>query len=369
MPQPKVAARASIDTPSAYAKYAVAAAAVLGAALIRGLLAPALLDQSPMEAFTAAVVVSAAVGGVGPGIFAVLISLPIGAYFFLEPHFAFGPLELPEAVALGFFAAIGWVISVTVGRMRSALQAAKESERAEQQAKQARLNTLALVSHDVRNPLAAIQGALAIMRSRRDREAGERARAVVERQVSYLAHLVNDLTDSVRIERDGLQLQHAEVLLNVILEHAVETSRASMVERRQKLTVATPPEPVTIIGDATRLQQALSNILTNASNYTPPSGEISVDLAYQHPLATIRIRDSGAGLTSEQIARIFNPYFRAATDTQGLGLGLFITHHVIERHGGSVRVESDGLNQGTTFIISLPATIAPPVSPAESEAV
>ena len=332
------------------------------AAGLRGLLSPALGADAPTLAFITAVVGSAILGGTGAGLYATALGAVICVYVFIQPVFAFGPMSTADAVRVVFFVAEGVIISWAIGRIRRSEKRAMESGRAALEANQKRLDTLAVVSHDLRNPLSAIESALALMRNRPDRALGERARAVIERQSAYLSHLVNDLVDSVRIEREGLKLQAESVALQAILERAVEIALPRIAERHQTLTLNARAESATISGDAVRLQQVFSNIVVNASKYTPEGGTIDVVMACDRDVATVSVQDSGVGVTPEQATRIFQPYFRVSADAHGLGLGLYIARHLVELHGGTVHVESEGLNRGSTFVIRLPVEVCSPVA-------
>jgi signal transduction histidine kinase len=139
-----------------------------------------------------------------------------------------------------------------------------------------------------------------------------------------------------------------------VVEGAIELAQPAVVEREQVLRVESLSERVVVQGDPVRLRQVLSNVLLNASKYTPHGGKIDVSVTVDAGFAVVQVRDSGVGLSPEHAAKIFEPYFSVAQDRRGLGLGLFIAKHLVERHGGRIDVASEGPGRGTTFAIQLP---------------
>ena len=213
---------------------------------------------------------------------------------------------------------------------------------------------LGLLSHELRNPLSAIHTALAVMRSRPGIHAGQHARAVVERQVSHIARLVDDLVDTARVERGTLSLQLESIDLRDVLRTAVDMAEPSIADREQDLLWTPAPTPMLVNGDRVRLQQVFSNLLLNASKYTPRRGEIALQTYREGSDVCVSVRDNGRGIPAEDLSKVFEPYVRAARDEPGLGVGLYVARTLIEQHGGEITVASEGSHKGATFTVRLP---------------
>jgi PAS domain S-box-containing protein len=234
-------------------------------------------------------------------------------------------------------------------RLTAALQAAQRHKE----------TAVATLGHELRQPLAAIQGALALMRARPDREKGQRARAVVERQVLQLSRLVDDLLDASRITRGNLELRPARIRLNEVLDSVVTTVQPLVKERRQEMRTHISPEAIWLDADALRLQQVFSNLLTNASKFTPAGGRITLEIECDAQAAVIRVRDTGRGIAADALPHIFELFAQASPDERGLGIGLAIVRTLVERHGGTVQARSAGAGLGSEFIVRLPVAAAP----------
>lgn len=217
---------------------------------------------------------------------------------------------------------------------------------------------LATLAHEIRNPLAPIRNELEVMRmARGNPDVIEHARAVMDRQLSHLVHLVDDLMDVSRITRGKLELRRAELALEAVLQAALETSRPLIEAARHELVLNMPRTPVYVLGDLTRLAQIFSNLLNNAAKYTPPGGRITLTASEANGTAVIQVRDTGVGITAEALPGVFEMFTQANRDrglAPGLGIGLALVHVLTEMHGGSVTAESDGLGAGSSFTVRLP---------------
>jgi signal transduction histidine kinase/ActR/RegA family two-component response regulator len=228
---------------------------------------------------------------------------------------------------------------------------------------------LAMLSHELRNPLAPIRTALHVLRrsGSPDPNAG-RAREIIERQVDQLSRLIDDLLDVSRIARGKIQLARQVTDLRSIVRLAVETSRPLIEQRQHRLDVALPPEPLWVEADAARLGQVLTNLLNNAAKYTDPGGQIALTATREAAEAVLSVRDTGVGVPPALQPRIFDMFMqadRSAHQTQGgLGLGLTLVRRLVEMHGGSIGVVSEGAGKGSEFIVRLPLAAAPAVAPA-----
>jgi PAS domain S-box-containing protein len=236
----------------------------------------------------------------------------------------------------------------------------EQAARAEAEAaNRAKDEFLALLAHELRNPLAPIVTAAALLR-RPDPSAAllDRATAIVERQARHLGRLLDDLLDVSRITRGRIDLRWETVLLADAVGRAVETARPLVEERRQILSLTLPEVALHVEADPTRLEQIVVNILNNAAKYTPPEGRISVRVSSEAGHAVVCVADTGVGIAPEMLPRIFELFAQGdqslAHTSGGLGVGLTLVHRLVELHGGRVTVHSDGPGRGSEFTIRLP---------------
>ncbi|WP_439621798.1 ATP-binding protein [Gemmata sp.] len=216
---------------------------------------------------------------------------------------------------------------------------------------------LAILAHELRNPLAPLRTGLELVR--RGAGQAERAWLMMERQVNQLVRLVDDLLDVSRITRGRLELRRGPVDLAAVIEGAVETARPLIDRARHELTVALPDRPVTLDGDAARLSQVFANLLTNAAKYTPPGGRIRVAAARDPGGVSVTVADTGVGIPPAMLGRVFDMFTQVdrtlEKTTGGLGIGLSLVKGLVEMHGGTVVAQSDGEGTGSTFTVRLPA--------------
>jgi two-component system CheB/CheR fusion protein len=222
---------------------------------------------------------------------------------------------------------------------------------------------LAVLAHELRNPLAPLRNGIEILKSVPPGDPrGARARELIERQARTLTRLVDDLLDTARISRGQVQLRREAVDVQAIVIRAIETAREAIDSRRHVVTMDLPPDPIRVIGDATRLEQVLANLLNNAAKYTPEGGQITVSAAKTNsgsvPEAVLRVRDTGIGISPEMLPRVFDLFTQAdrslAHSQGGLGIGLSLVRSLIELHGGRVLASSEGLGKGSEFSVFLP---------------
>jgi PAS domain S-box-containing protein len=242
----------------------------------------------------------------------------------------------------------------------------KRAEDALREADRQKDEFLAMLAHELRNPLAPIANALHIMKARPDREHGERARSLVERQVRHLSRLVDDLLDISRITTGKIQLRTTEVNLAAVVARAIEDVRPLFESKGHRLRVHLSPDPMYLEADPTRLEQLFSNLLNNAAKYTDPGGEITVTSERQEAGAVVSICDTGAGIHPELLPEVFKLFRQAdrtlARSEGGLGIGLTVVKRLVELHGGEVRAESEGLGKGSTISVRLPLLQSPSVN-------
>ena len=254
----------------------------------------------------------------------------------------------------------------------------KRSEEAARAADQRKDEFLAVLGHELRNPLAPLRSGLELLELGRDRpELIEGIRAMMARQLGHLVHLVDDLLDLSRITHGEIQLRQVTVDLAKVVAAAVELTRPFIAERGQHLTIAQLAEPVYVFGDFERLTQIVGNLLSNAAKYSPQNGTIEVRMQGADERALVSVRDTGFGVPAERLEEIFQmftqvPEHRARLGGGGLGIGLALSRKLAELHGGTLEAASDGLQRGSVFTLRLPRAeklaqdVAEPVEPADA---
>jgi signal transduction histidine kinase len=220
---------------------------------------------------------------------------------------------------------------------------------------------LAMLGHELRNPLAPIVTALQLMKMRGEL-ASSKEQAIIQRQVDHLIRLVDDLLDVSRITRGQVQLRKETVAIAQVVAKAVEMAGMLFERRGHHLAIDVAPIGLTWHGDATRLAQVVANLLTNAARYTEPGGKVWLRARQEGAQVVIGVRDNGRGMEPEQLAHAFDLFFqgRQGVDRSegGLGIGLALVRNLVELHGGTVTARSEGLGQGCEFTVRLPADVA-----------
>lgn len=247
----------------------------------------------------------------------------------------------------------------------------KEAEDALIEADRRKNEFLAVLSHELRNPLSPIRNALYILeRTDPGTEQATRARAVIERQVTHLTRLVDDLLDLTRITRGKIRLQREPVELNELVRVTVEDHRPMFARAKIDLDVTLAKDDAWIHGDRTRIAQVVGNLLLNAAKFTPARGRTSVLVSTDPSTkqAILRVRDTGVGFAPEILPHLFQPFMQADTTIErskgGLGLGLMLVRGFVEMHGGTVEATSAGPGQGAEITVRLPLEAAKPLKPA-----
>jgi PAS domain S-box-containing protein len=248
-------------------------------------------------------------------------------------------------------------------------QAERSLHEANQRLREADLHKnefLAMLSHELRNPLAPIRNSLHTLgRVAPDGDSARQARAIIERQTAHVTRLVDDLLDITRISRGGIRLQRRPVEMGEVVSRSTEDLRALFVEKGIGLTLALPETPIWIDGDGARLVQTVGNLLHNTLKFTDRGGRVWVMLAASGGRAVLRVRDTGVGIAREMLPRLFEPFAQAERTLDrskgGLGLGLALVKSLVQLHGGEVNAHSEGPGQGAEFVVHLPVIPAPPV--------
>jgi PAS domain S-box-containing protein len=230
---------------------------------------------------------------------------------------------------------------------------------------------LALLAHELRNPIAPISNAArALSLGASDSKEVRAASDMLERQVGQLARLVDDLLDISRITRGRIELRQERVELGPIVQHAVEAVKVTYASMNQELTVSLPPEPIFLDADPTRLAQIVGNLLNNACKFTDRGGRVSLTVERSDGSASIRVRDNGIGFKPEHLPRMFEMFAQVDTSLErsrdGLGIGLTLVKTLTEMHGGTVEAHSEGPGRGSEFIVRLPVMAGESEAPATS---
>ena len=223
---------------------------------------------------------------------------------------------------------------------------------------------IAMLAHELRNPLAPIKMAVEVMaKAPQDAETCEAMRQTIDRQSAQLARIVDDMIDIARITRGSLVIEHAPVELGEVVRCAVETAAPAVAAARHALEVEVPSEGLVVHGDRDRLTQLIANLLNNAARYTPAGGRIWVRAQREGGHALLSVRDTGRGIEPQIIERIFDMFVQGRSVLErvggGLGIGLALARRIAELHGGTLDAKSEGANRGAEFVLRLPLSQAP----------
>jgi len=269
--------------------------------------------------------------------------------------------KFPLRDAQGIIYAVGGISADISERKRA------ESEREEliaqlKDAERRKDEFIAVLSHELRNPLAPISHSLYILdRAEPGGEQAERAKRVIARQVAQLFDLVNDLLEVTRITHNKIQLQKEPIELNEVAHRAVEDLHSVFEQAAVQLELTPAPNPIALFADRTRASQILSNLLQNSAKFTDKGGHTRVVVAVEGQDAVVRVTDDGVGMSRETLDRLFQPFSQAQQlidrSKGGLGLGLALVKALVELHGGTVSARSEGLGRGSEFIVRLPMYI------------
>ncbi len=263
----------------------------------------------------------------------------------------------------------GWVsVVMDISRRRQLEEELKEASRRKDE-------FLAMLAHELRNPLAPVLNAVEILRRRGGADPTVAAE-VIGRQVQHMKRLLDDLLDVARVSQGKIQLRKEMLELGAVLSQAVEISRPLLDKKKQQLAIAIPARPLPVEGDPTRLAQIFANLLNNAAKYTDVGGHVSLTASAEDGQAVVRVRDDGVGMSPEMIEHAFELFTQADRSLDraqgGLGIGLTMVKSLVQMHGGSVQASSEGLGKGSELVVRLPLCAAPEeaiaAAPASAEA-
>ncbi len=227
---------------------------------------------------------------------------------------------------------------------------------------------LAMLAHELRNPLAPIRNALYVMKLSNDPNMRQQAEDTIERQLKQMVHLVDDLMDVSRITQGKIELRKERIQLAAAIQHAAETAQSLLRQRDHHLHIQLPKQPIWLEADVARISQIFSNILNNAAKYTNPGGKISVEAELLGDKVTITVSDNGIGIPPDMLTHIFDMFSQVDSSLEraqgGLGIGLTLVKSLVEMHGGTIEAQSRGLNEGSSFTVTLPVAHTEEEAPA-----
>jgi signal transduction histidine kinase/CheY-like chemotaxis protein/PAS domain-containing protein len=273
-----------------------------------------------------------------------------------EPRSA-TPRDIEVAQSLTHAAAI-------IMSRHQATQQRAQAEQALRDANRCKDEFLAMLAHELRNPLAAIRNAgQSLLHAEGDAQLIRSAATILNRQVNHMVHQVDDLLDVSRISQGKIVLRKEPTELAQVVNHAVESNRPLCEGLGHDLSVTLPARSMRVMGDPVRLTQVVSNLLNNACKFTSPGGAIAISVAREDAQAVIRVRDNGIGIAPSETTRVFDTFMQIDKSLgrarDGLGLGLSLVKKLVQLHDGSVEVHSDGLGKGSEFVVRLPLLVAP----------
>jgi len=217
---------------------------------------------------------------------------------------------------------------------------------------------LAMLSHELRNPLAAVVSAIKVMQTNGKPDAVEKARLIVERQSRHMARLLDDLLDVSRITRGGIELRKEDMDLAGVIGFAIEAITPVLEERNARVITDISDEVLSVRGDSARIQQVVMNLLSNSARYSPPGKPIQLSAAVEEESVVLRVKDEGRGISPAMLSEIFELFVQNEQGLErssgGLGIGLTLVRQIVELHGGTVKAYSDGPGTGSEFVVRLP---------------
>ena len=306
----------------------------------------------------------------GPGSFEAALALPLVARGVLVGALSLR-FDTPRAFDAGDRALVSTIAELCSQALERArlFRAERLARAAAESASHAKDEFLAMLGHELRNPLAPIRTAAQLMRVRGD-ESSAHEREIIERQASHLSGLVDDLLDVSRVARGLISLARVAISVRDVLSRAVEMASPLLEQRAQHLILSVPDGDLSMNADPLRMAQVVANLLSNAAKFTPPQGHVWLSAALEGGNVVIRVRDDGAGIASDLLPQVFDLFVQGAPSGErsggGLGLGLALVKSFVALHGGTVTASSEGPGRGSEFVVRIPAIPAAAQRAAES---
>jgi len=336
--------------------YAVALIGILVAGAMRFTADPVLGDHASFSIFFLAVSIAAWMGGIRAAAFTAAVSCLVGSFFFTHPQFSFAITSHEELFSLVLFVAVSLIIG---GLSEISLRALERARIAEQ----AKDDFMATLAHELRSPLTVIHYANALNRMAGSDDARDHVE-LIDRQVRHLNLMIQDLLDVSRVARGKIRLDRQHIDASEVAQGAIAKATPVIASRQHQLTVEMSPDPMPILADAARMEQVLSNLLTNAAKYTPDGGEIQLRAEPLGDSVVVTVRDNGIGIPQEMLPHVFELFVQVDAHSKraggGLGIGLSLVRKLVEMHGGYVRASSKGENRGSEFVVALPLDMPAP---------
>ncbi|MCA9078586.1 MAG: response regulator [Planctomycetaceae bacterium] len=347
-------------------RYSTAIAATGLAIWGRFLLDPWLHEECPFSLFYLSVLVTAWIGGIGPARFAIVLGSLSAAMFFIRPASSIFIEDFADFLQLSIYVIVNcvatWLFRSAERQRIDAENRSAENQRLSQSLRDADARKdefLALLAHELRNPLAPIRSGLSLMERNPSAQQSERACQMMRRHTDHLVHLTNDLLDVSRFCRGTIKLEKSRVNLDESIENAVEMSMGLIQEKQHRIHILSPSGPLWVNGDPVRLTQMIGNLLSNAAKYTPHGGRITLRSDVDRQMITISVEDNGIGFPPGEVDHILEPFVQMnmsrTRDHGGLGVGLAIVDRLAGLHGGRLIAHSNGPGLGSCFTLELPS--------------
>lgn len=345
--------------------YSIAIFSTMTATLLRKELEPILESKVPFGLFFISTLLTAWMAGTGPAILATVLSVVSTAHFIIPPHDSLYLHHPSDVFSLAIYLIVTlasiFIFHQSAAQQRQATESALENSRLNdglREADRKKDEFLALLAHELRNPLTPIQTAMDLLEADRRWDSNPQAMQTIRRQLCQLVRLVNDLLDASRYVHGKLQIRHETFNLLDAIELAIETNLSVFEDRNHRFNFCLPDHEVLVRGDMPRMAQAISNLLHNASKYTHRNGHIRLSVEIRQAAALIRIEDNGIGIPHDLKNHIFELFSQVNSSRSrregGLGIGLALVRELVQLHGGSIEVESDGPDRGSRFTIQVP---------------
>jgi signal transduction histidine kinase/CheY-like chemotaxis protein len=358
------------------AAYGGAVAVTLTALHMRWVLDPWLGNDIPYATLYGAVAIAVWFGGLGPAVTAMIVGYAIVNVRYIAPLGQIAISGPADALALGVFAlscSLIIVLGEAMRRARDRYQASeielKERAAQLQRADANKSQFLAVLSHELRNPLAPLRNGLTLLKMQPDGAATAETHDMMERQIVQLTRLIDDLLDVSRIDRGKMEMRTAPVSVDAVVRTGVETAKPNIDAKGHALSVSVPEAPLYVEGDAVRLAQVVANLLNNAAKFTPAKGRIELSARAEEGHVVLRVADNGIGIAREHLHEVFDMFVqiddRHVAASGGLGLGLTLARAIVRRHGGEIEAKSPGRGKGAEFMVRLPLVNAPAIEEAK----